>query len=108
LYLGSTALHYAVDGGQESVVAHVIQNKLADVNEQDASQWTPLLRAAAVNGHAGVADVLLTYSADVEAKDQYGRTALMIASLNGYSDFVRLLVDRGANKTVETEVSVKI
>jgi ankyrin repeat protein len=45
----------------------------------------------------------LTYSADVEAKDQYGRTALMIASLNGYSDFVRLLVDRGANKTVETE-----
>ena len=33
---------------------------------------------AAVNGHVGVADVLLTYSADVEAKDQYGRTALMV------------------------------
>ena len=30
-----------------------------------------------------------------------------IASLNGYSDFVRLLVDHGANKTVETEVSVE-
>jgi ankyrin repeat protein len=52
---GSTALHYAVDGGQESVVAHVIQNKLADVNEQDASQWTPLLRAGKVTGSSWLA-----------------------------------------------------
>ena len=27
--LGSTAIHYAVDGGQENVVGHIVQNKLA-------------------------------------------------------------------------------
>lgn len=40
--------------------------------------WIVLVFAAAVNGHVGVADVLLTYTADIEAKDQYGRTALMV------------------------------
>lgn len=31
-----------------------------------------------MNGHVGVADVLLTYGADIEAKDMYGRTSLMV------------------------------
>ncbi|XP_062501519.1 fibronectin type 3 and ankyrin repeat domains protein 1-like [Corticium candelabrum] len=100
---GSSAIHYAVDGGQDNVIGYIVQNKLADVNERDASQWSPLLRAAAVNGHVGVADVLLTYGADIEAKDMYGRTSLMLASLNGHSEFVKVLLDHGANKTVENQ-----
>lgn len=28
-YVGSSAIHYAVDGGQDNVIGYIVQNKLA-------------------------------------------------------------------------------
>jgi ankyrin repeat protein len=39
---------------------------------------------------------LLTAGADINARDRYGQTALMIAALGGVSSVVRLLVENGA------------
>ena len=39
---------------------------------------------------------LLNSGADVNARDRYGQTGLMIAAMRGRADVLRLLIDRGA------------
>jgi ankyrin repeat protein len=51
---------------------------------------------------AGSGDVqrvkeLIDAKADVETKDKFGRTPLMVAATNGHVDIVSLLLDKGAN-----------
>jgi uncharacterized protein len=40
---------------------------------------------------------LLNVGADVNARDEYGQTALMLAAVNGHAPLVELLVGRGAD-----------
>jgi len=44
---------------------------------------------------------LLAHGADVNARDQDGETALMIAASGGNSDIVRMLLDEGADVSAE-------
>ncbi|XP_065834043.1 fibronectin type 3 and ankyrin repeat domains protein 1-like [Oscarella lobularis] len=99
---GSMALHWAVDGGQEDMVAYLIRDRVP-VDERDGAGWTPLIRTAAVTGHVGIARILLAFDADIDAKDSDGRTALMIASLNGHKDLVSFLVEKGADRRVQSK-----
>jgi ankyrin repeat protein len=41
-----------------------------------------------------------------EFDSQYARTALMCAAAKGHTDFVRLLIDAGADKDVKDNVRV--
>lgn len=43
---------------------------------------------------------LLAAGGDVDAKDRYGQTALMLAAVHGHSDTVRILVTHGADTNV--------
>eukprot|EP00118_Oscarella_pearsei_P002589 m.10963 g.10963 ORF g.10963 m.10963 type:complete len:338 (+) comp22838_c0_seq1:59-1072(+) len=99
---GSSALHWAVDGGQEDMVTYLIRDGVP-VDERDGAGWTPLIRNAAVSGHIGIARILLAFDADIDAKDDDGRTALMIASLNGHKDLTALLVHKGADKSIQNK-----
>ena len=42
---GSTALHWAVDGGHIAMVRHICENDCIDFEMRDNSGWTPLFRS---------------------------------------------------------------
>jgi ankyrin repeat protein len=46
---------------------------------------------ASVNGHTETVKLLIEKSADVNAKDNSGVTALMHASMNGHTEIVSML-----------------
>ena len=52
----------------------------------------------AVNkGHTDITKLLIKYNADVNAKNEKGRTLLFNAVYNGNIDIVRLLIENGAD-----------
>lgn len=61
------------------------------------AEGTPLVVAAAVNGHAKATELLLAMGADVNAADADGRTALMHAAINEDVPMLRLLLRHGAD-----------
>ena len=64
------------------------------------SQVTPLHIAAARNKIEAVA-ALISHGADVNARDEYGKTPLMQASYYGYAKVVEALLDAGADKELK-------
>lgn len=67
-----------------------------NVNVRDHCQWTPLMKAA-LNGHLEAARRLLAAGAWVDAADEGGYTALMLAASNNQPALVRLLKEHGAD-----------
>lgn len=65
------------------------------VNEQQDG-WTPLMNAVLVSDRRG-AETLMDFGANLELKDDEGRTALHIAVEYGIVDMTRMLIDRGAD-----------
>ena len=65
-----------------------------------------LYLTAAVGGDPGVARLLLRKGADINRKDKDGKTALMIATVNGHYDLVEALLENKADITIVNEVRV--
>ena len=63
-------------------------------------QWTPLHEAAGNNKIEAVA-ALISHGADVNAREEDGRTPLMDASFNGHAKVVEALLDAGADKELK-------
>lgn len=57
-------------------------------------------RKAALAGDAGTLDRLLESGADIDARDGYGQTALMLATPRGHEAVVRRLIEAGADLDV--------
>jgi len=57
---------------------------------------------ASENGHMEVVCYLLDQGADINARDDYGRTPLYEACREGHLGVVELLVSRGVNPTIAT------
>ncbi|MFM1904580.1 MAG: Glucans biosynthesis protein [Planctomycetota bacterium] len=62
----------------------------------DPASKSPLLTTAAVLGHVEVVRELLDHGAEIDARDQGGRTAMHAAAFMGKADVVELLLARGA------------
>jgi ankyrin repeat protein len=53
-----------------------------------------MLHCAAIGGNEAIVQLLLNQGVNIEAKDQYGQTALHSAAWNGNQNIVRLVLDR--------------
>lgn len=56
-------------------------------------EWQQALR----KGDVDCLDHLVRQGADINAKDRYGQTGLMLAAMHGFSSVVQYLVDQGAD-----------
>jgi ankyrin repeat protein len=52
---------------------------------------------AAGEGHTHIVQALLAHGADVNAKNKFGCTALMMAAVEGHADIVQALLSQGAD-----------
>jgi ankyrin repeat protein len=101
-----SALHYAAGHGHEDMVV-VLLRKGANAIIQDENGYTPLIEAS-MNGHVGVARVLLEHMGGqgVDTRDGEGKTALFWAAGNGYDgheDMVAFLLSKGADATIQDD-----
>ena len=71
-------LEIAADMGYKEMVEHFLQQEGIEVNQQDASEWTPLL-CTAERGHTEIATLLLEKGADPNIPNNDGDTPLMMA-----------------------------
>ncbi|KAJ9272423.1 hypothetical protein DTO212C5_1608 [Paecilomyces variotii] len=73
----------------------------ADVNFSVASSGKKPLHAAAYRGHVDITRLLIERGCNVDAKEDDGWTALMLASQEGHLPLVNLLVEKSANVNAE-------
>lgn len=101
---GRTPLHYAVEGGHTDMI-FFLTTQGADLS---AGPMSPLVSAVDYPDHAvarEMSQALLMNGSDPNVKAGDGRTALQIATAQGYRDVVEMLVHRGATgSAVRTEV----
>jgi uncharacterized protein len=67
---------------------------------------TPAFRGAARYGDVARLRALLDDGADVNARDRYHQTGLMLAAQGGHAECVRLLLARGADPDVAAKFSL--
>lgn len=68
---------------------------------KDQTRLNDLLHLAAQHNATKIAKLLLGSNADINAKDGFGDTSLMTAARLGNLEIVKLLVERGADLTLE-------
>ena len=92
--IGYTPLHGAVDKGHIKIV-RLLCDHGADIEARYIFGLRPLHRTAR-NGHISAAKELIEVrSADINARDDDGWTALSFARVNGHADVADYLVSHG-------------
>ena len=105
---GKSAMVYAAARGFDDVVQRLLDAGV-DANARAGNDLTPLMWAAGHDEGVGpaaverVVDVLLARGAVLDAADNRGRTALMIAAALGDAATVALLLQRGADRALKDE-----
>jgi ankyrin repeat protein len=67
---GVTALQIASANGRDDIVEYLLCHD-AIVDKPNCLRWTPLMHAAR-NGHPSTVEVLLSYGADVQLRNEMG------------------------------------
>ncbi|KDO83088.1 hypothetical protein CISIN_1g026440mg [Citrus sinensis] len=92
-----TLLHVAASCGHPEVVEILlsVDESANVVNAVDEEGWAPIHSAASI-GNVTIVEMLLSKGADVNLKNDGGRTALHYAASKGWLKIVELLISRGA------------
>lgn len=77
-YAGITPLTIAAEKGNMDIIKMLVEDGKANVNDKSSYGITPLISAAAA-GNDEVVSYLISHGADVTAKDDLGKTALLHA-----------------------------
>lgn len=102
---GKTAMTYAAGRGFALIVGRLLAAGV-DPKRAYGNDLTALMWAAGAEDGVGaraamdVVELLLGAGAPIDAVDNRGRTALMIAAELGYGEIVDLLLGRGADRTI--------
>ncbi|XP_078578722.1 uncharacterized protein LOC144863426 [Branchiostoma floridae x Branchiostoma japonicum] len=100
---GKTPLHYAARQGQLDAVG-ILFSYGVDARITGDGEWhrTPLHKAAR-KGNSAIADLLLNRCPSLlDMQDDKGYTALHVAARDGHTDFVKSLLNGGANVELRT------
>ncbi|XP_069700087.1 golgin subfamily A member 6-like protein 25 isoform X6 [Periplaneta americana] len=91
-YFGRTALHEAALCGHPAVCELLLAAGARPNEPDDLNQWTAL-HCAALHGHAPVVLLLLQHGAERGARNEWGQTALDLASECGHTEVAAMLQD---------------
>jgi len=91
-----TPLYYAAETGQEEIVVSLL-NAGADVHLDETFFGNTPLHAAAYNGYATIAAIILKHGANTEDRNNTGNTPLHTAASKGHAILIKLLLEEGAD-----------
>ncbi|XP_041983302.1 transient receptor potential channel pyrexia-like [Aricia agestis] len=103
-YRGSTALHLAARCSSVECVEVLLRDGNADVNAEDHDKRSPL-HAAICNSERAcdIIDMLVSWGAQVNKKDDYGFSPLHLAAMDGLTQCVETLIFLGADVTSKSK-----
>ncbi len=93
---GQSLLHHAVGGNNIRLIAYLL-NKGLDIDATDNLGNTPLCIAAYQGGMGAIMHYLIRRHATVDHRNGRRHSPLMIAMGRGYTEYVELLLDAGAD-----------
>lgn len=100
---GFTPLHLAARTSSVECVELLLRDGNADPNSEDFDHRTPLHASIGKADSAfEIIELLLSWGANVNAKDVYGFTPLHLAALDGLAHCVELLIYHGADVTTKS------
>jgi ankyrin repeat protein len=107
---GRSVLQHAAHFDDVLSTCFLIKNG-ADVNLQTEDGETVLHTVAQSHAHKqkipGVLRVIMSKSPDFEIEDDYGHTALSMACIKGFVEYIDILIDRGANVDIVAKCGCK-
>nr|QLH02045.1 pyrexia [Agasicles hygrophila] len=103
-YRAQSPLHLAARAQAYDCVEMLLRKANADPKMYDCDKRTPLHCAVGKAARSyDIIEILISYEADINAKDQYGYTPLHIAALNELSQCVEVLLYHGADVTAKSK-----
>ncbi|XP_046564846.1 ankyrin repeat and KH domain-containing protein mask-like [Haliotis rubra] len=85
-------LMLACEGGNMSIVKHLLSLKTFDINRQGGIYRRPAVMMAAARGHYEVYNLLVSEGADLSLTDEYNNDCLMLACEGGNMSIVKHLL----------------
>ncbi|XP_014346332.1 ankyrin repeat domain-containing protein 16 isoform X2 [Latimeria chalumnae] len=100
--LGSQPLHQAAVTARDGAIRFLVSELGVNVNQRATGMKLTALHYAAKEGHAGTIQTLLSLGADVQAKDEKGRSALHMACAGQHAGCVGILLQAGLQDSADT------